>query len=130
MSRGVSYATGSEIIVYETLQECEDEWESRQEWDAYVDCLKSRLKDKYSSLEECDKWLDREDHAILENYLVYIGISEYCGVVSIWVVPKDGNYTLAMNWIETIKNGFNNSFGELIKIGHASNGEAFYRKKE
>jgi hypothetical protein len=87
----------------------------------------------------CDKWLDREDHAILENNLCYLGVSEYCGLVAIWLVPKenpnDGYFSsepnilpLAENFINRIAPNFHKAFGQYRKIGTFSNGEAIYEK--
>lgn len=137
MGRSVSYAMGSEIVVYLDFKE-------PYEWDDFVDSLYEILTDKYKSLTKCDEWVGREDHAILENELIHIGISEYCGLVSLWVVPKSGDfYTvntekfyLARNYCNQIEKGFRNlilqHFPRCVytRLGTFSNGESVYRSVE
>lgn len=93
----------------------------------------------WPSLVECDKWLDREEHAILENGLCYVGVSEYCGLAAIWIVPKEYAHSgysfgdvnilpLAENFIRTIAPKFHQAFGQFRKIRTFSNGEAIFEK--
>jgi hypothetical protein len=107
-------------------------------WDDFQEDLTESLIAYYPSLTPCDKWLGRgrsEDHAILENDLVYIGVSEYCRLVSLWVIAKENDYTtardlnMANGFISRIKPGFEATFGELQSMGRASNGEQFFRPK-
>jgi hypothetical protein len=134
MGRSVSVPSGAEIVCYlhPDLGET-DETSLTMSWDDFREDLEQRLIEKYPSLTPCDKWLDNEDHVILENDLVYIGVSEYCGLVSLWVIAKENDYTTARNlnmangFISRIKPGFEAAFGELQSMGRASNGEQFFR---
>jgi hypothetical protein len=98
-------------------------------YDDLVEYVRSYFESKYPSLERISEWLDREDRAILENRLVYIGVSEYCGLVSVWVVPKEDYPDLTAKFIKTITPYFE-KVGELRKVGTFSNGEAVFEKKE
>ena len=69
-----------------------------------------------------------EDHAILENGHCYIGVSEYCGLVSIWLVPKDEYPDLSQKWCDQIGNKFYNLFSEYKHVATFSNGEAIYER--
>lgn len=110
--------------------------QGQSDWDFFTEDLHERLTNKYPSLSSCDEWLHREDHAILENDLVYVGISEYCGLVSLWVTPKahfvdcyDKDTTaLAVSWCNRIKEGFLNEFSDLKKVGCFSNGECVFER--
>jgi len=88
---------------------------------------------KYPSLSSCDKWLDREDHALLENDHCYIGVSEYCGLVAVWIVAKGADrYSdpsgLAIHWCSQVNlKPLAECFGQrLVSRGTFSNGEQFF----
>ena len=138
MGRSVSYANGSEVVIYSHVDAVYDDdgnyddFLSQLAWDDAIDNLKYEAQEAFPSLEVCDEWLDREDHAILENQLVYIGVSEYCGLVSIWVVPKeDEHYAFGVAFANKIEAKLNqivkNAFGlRLNQVGRFSNGEAVF----
>lgn len=71
-------------------------------WDDFVTELRTTLRRAFPSLEEVDEWLGREDLALLANRLVYIGVSEYCGLVSLWCVPVDDS-PLVERWARAIE---------------------------
>ena len=131
MGRSVSYATGSLAIAYRTIET--NEWDSF-EYENLVDWIRETARNHWSSFQDCEEWLGREDRAILENELAYIGISEYCGLVSIWLVDRTDRYdgyddpiaNLCEPWCEQIAPQFLNTFSELRKIGTASNGESYF----
>jgi len=127
VGRSVSYASGSLIKVYKDVSDLDDSWQ----WEEFLEGIYSGLVERYPSLYPCDKWLGREDKAIAQNNLVYIGVSEYCGLACLWVVPKDtcDRPELAEAWCDRIREGFERTFGEYEKLGSFSNGEAIYRKK-
>lgn len=95
-------------------------------------------KAAFPSLSESDKWLGRsgEDRAVLENGYVYVGVSEYCGVVAMWMAEKDVDACVSRQgmrdrWLASVDKTFEkicaNSFGQtLVKVGSFSNGESFY----
>lgn len=92
----------------------------------------------FPSASTCDEWVGQgnsEDHAVAENSFAYFGVSEYCGLVSMWVLPKDDDYAastgLRDRWIDQIEAKFTkvarNSFGQsLYCAGRFSNGEAIF----
>jgi hypothetical protein len=139
MGRSVSFASGSEVILYahvDAVYDDEgnfDDFLSQLAWDDAIENLSSGCLEAFPSLEVCDEWLDREDHAILENKLLYIGVSEYCGLVSIWVVPKDNEYyalgvASANNMKAKLEQVVQEAFGvRLNQIGRFSNGEALFQ---
>lgn len=126
MGRSVSYANGSIAIAYTTLDiEGEDFFESTF-LDDTIEDVQEYAPTLWPSFLKCDKWLGREDHAVLENSLAYIGVSEYCGLVSIWLAPKDEPF--AENFCSQIKEKFLKTFGTLNKVATFSNGEAMFEK--
>ena len=130
MGRSVSYATGSTSVCYRTFKP-ETPEDSQFEWEYFEDWLRETAAAAWPSLEPCDNtWLGREDHAILENAHAYIGVSEYCGLVSIWLAPKDNSEhpELSEHWCNQISAKFEKLFGEYRKIATASNGESFYER--
>lgn len=104
------------------------------DWECIVDDFQTHVQNLFPSTSKCDEWLDREDHALMENGHARFGISEYCGLVAYWVVPKDWDgygadtTPLAERWINSIAPKFTKAFGQYEKLGTASNGESFYRK--
>ena len=132
MSRSVSYPSDA-IVAYRDITDIEEDYD----FDWYIDDLRDQVKEVFPSMEVCNKWLDREDHAIAENRFAYFGISTYCGLASVWMVKKefDTYYedenrlaNMADNWMNLIYKKFNKVFGEYRKIGTASNGESFFEK--
>jgi hypothetical protein len=140
MGRSVSYANGSEVVIYAHVEEVYDDEDNYDEfgtqfaWDCAIENLVDYSTEAFPSLNTCDEWLGREDHAILENKLVYVGVSEYCGLVSVWVVPKDNEYyalgvASANNMKAKLEQIVQNAFGvRLNQIGRFSNGEAVFSK--
>ena len=123
MSRSVSYANNSVAVAYQHIEA--DEFDAQDEFDCMVEYITDTAKTLWPSFDKADKWLGREDHAILENRHAYIGISEYCGLVSVWLVPKDEN-NLSNNFCEQIKEKFLKNFGTLRRVGTFSNGESVF----
>jgi hypothetical protein len=137
MSRTVATARNSVSIVYFPVTYSEHSEEENEqnyvlfEFDELIEDVRNMVGEKYPSFQKCDKWLDREVHAILENDHAYITISEYCGLVSLCLVPKEESalsepwcYKVAGSWSAWL----NKKFGGLVKTGTASNGEAFFRR--
>jgi len=133
MGRGVSRPSGAFAVSYDEFSPSDSE-DSSFEWNCYIEGLKEKAKKLFPSMRECDKWLDREDHAILENAFTWFGVSEYCGCVSIWLADKDRDFragpAIAEHWKEQVQQKFRDSFGTLVKLGTFSNGESVYKRKE
>jgi hypothetical protein len=96
------------------------------DWSDSIYNLRGVLQSRYPSLERCDKWLDREDKAVLENGFCYVTVSEYGGLVAVAIVPKDGN--LADNWCSKVDlKQAAACFGPLLRSeGRCSNGEQVF----
>ena len=104
--------------------------------------LKTLLKEAFPSLNPDERWLGREDKAILENAYAYFGISTYCDLVAVWVAAKEPDYraspaweAMRDRWISSIERRFAKTMGRawgshLTKVGTFSNGEAVFSKKE
>jgi len=136
MGRSVSYAPGSEIVLYSYVDSTGDEHLDQINFDDCVDYLQSSLIESFPSMYESDEWVGREDRALTENRLVYVGISEYCGAISVWVKPKTSGYDayvqtcdsrFARQIVDKLKIIVRNVFGALLsKVGMFSNGESVY----
>ena len=117
--------------------ECSEQ-DPSDNWSYYCEDLQREMIQAFPSLSECDEWVGREDHALLENNHCYIGVSEYCGLVSIWVQPKEPDWRdtstgLRDRWIAQIGPKFhkvsNTCFGTALrKLGSFSNGEGVYQR--
>ena len=112
----------------------------QSEWDYYIEDFQSQMQEAFASLQTCNKWIGREDYALLENTFCYVGVSEYLGLVSMWVVPKEADYyspsgfeSLRDHWIDQIGQRFekvaHTCFGQPLKLmGYMSNGEGLYQR--
>jgi hypothetical protein len=121
MARSVSVPSEAVQVVYRYLDDEDDEYA----YDYEVEYIQDVLEAKYGSLQRCSKWVDREDRAILENKLVYVGVSCYCGLLALWVLPKDNYPELAANWGAQINL---KEFADLRKVAAFSNGEALFER--
>jgi len=136
MGRSVDHLTHAKWVTYFCLEGSEDEFEREIEWRDLVDNIKYPLMKKYPSLDEANEW-DGETRVILENSLVQIGISEYCGLVSVSIRTNDSNYeyeSLAENFIDRtwgnmVKLMRRSTYHEpLSKVGTFSNGNSIFEK--
>jgi hypothetical protein len=130
MGRSVDYLNRATAVIY-----CHIETQDEYAFDDFLDNIKEELLDKYPSLDSCERWDGRETKIFLENSLVEIGISEYCGLISISIRPneyRDVNESLAENWIRKIEANLRKSCANysqtLRKVGTFSNGEGIYEK--
>ena len=131
MARSVSSPYGATAVIYTAIDTDDDPDCTQFEWESKIDDLIDALQQKFPSLRLSDKWLGNKDRAILENSFAYFGVSEYCGLVSVWVVPKE-DYPLATAWAEkaraSLRASVYQSFGIVLnKVATASNGEAFFQ---
>jgi hypothetical protein len=140
MGRSVSTPTDARHVVYQSF-ECEDDDCASYVFRFKLGDLRDALCATFASVSPDDRWLDREDRAIAGNSFAYFGVSEYYGLVAIWVVPKEPDWCerpgwegLRDRWIDSIGPKFTATvsgvFGQdLVKQGTFSNGEAFFQPK-
>jgi len=134
MGRSVNYLKNAEFKHYISTENIQDSWE----WEDFKSDIVSIIKEKYKSFSECDEWEGNETKIILENNLAIVGISEYCGLTSISIAPKEFRYyekdntALAIKWINSISDNLekllDKNFDCYRKIGTFSNGESVYSK--
>lgn len=137
MGRSVSQPRNSIVVAFNTWGKQPDDWDETKlgEWhggDFEMDVIwdvQNYAPTLWPSLEECDQWLGREDHAILENCHCYVGVSEYCGMVAYWIVAKDDDERRGLHeaWCRKIAAKFEQTFGKYRKLGNFSNGTAAYK---
>lgn len=142
MGRSVSELSNSTRVLYinyETEYENEDGGIVYDEfaYDDLKDNCKSAIKSLFPSFKNSDRWEGNETRIILENQLVEIGISEYCGLVSISARPNDyaydnGKHGLADTFINKIwdklKFELKNYSDVLVRVGGFSDGTSVYQK--
>lgn len=127
MGRTVSTPSRAALVAFETFDagdgDCFDPYE---EWASYKECITERAANAWPSLKECGEFVGREDFALLQNSHAFFGVSEYCGLVSIWFLPK-AECPLASRWLDQIEPRFSREFGTLRRTGLMSNGVAVFR---
>ena len=142
MARSVSYlnnAIHTLYINYNDLydeDEIVDEWIAQDNWIYFKENIIDIITTKYKSLDLPikKKWNNSETEVILENQYCMIGLSEYCGLVSLSIAVNDNYEPLALNWInkvwvkieEMFQKAYPNSC--LRKLGTFSNGEGVFEK--
>lgn len=117
------------VYIHPEFEEGTEEWA----WNDFIEDLQENvLPTIFPSLTKCDRWIDREDHIIMENGRCEISVSEYCGLVAVCLAPLDPDSALDVAWCERASHNFkiklNKMFGKsaLTPIGRASNGEQFF----
>jgi len=135
MGRSVMYLNNAYDVWYLDSDSLDYDFEFEYDWDNFEADLCECIKDKYGSFEYADKWDNRETKVILENNLCEIGISEYCGLISVSIQFSDNDYNyhqrgLAENYMDKIREGMTSiikGFGQTYsKLGSFSNGEGVY----
>ena len=69
-----------------------DEFESRCNFEWAIDWFKSSFKRLFASFKDCDRWIDRTEHAIMENALFYIAIEDNEWSVAVKLIQKEDWY--------------------------------------
>ena len=134
MGRSVNYLNNAEYINYIDTSSIQDNWE----WNEFIEEITNLIQNKYRSFSECNDWQGNETKIILENNLVNVGISEYCGLTSVSIAPREFRYyekdntALAINWINKVSNSMNEILQKYYdcyrKVGTFSNGESVIEK--
>lgn len=118
-----------------------DENVAYYDWEDYKEYLKTKIEKVFPSMVSCDKWIDDEDFALMENNFAYVGISEYCGCVCLWLSSKEEELLntgysydastagLAKAWTRKVKDKFYENFGTHKRVGGFSDGTSVYEKK-
>lgn len=88
----------------------------------------------FPTLRECDRWQGREDHVILENERGEVSVSEYCGIVSVCLAPRNSDNPLDQHWCwqaaENFEKLLHGAFSKsaLVSHGPMSNGVGVYSR--
>jgi hypothetical protein len=106
-----------------------------------MEYITDQISEKYTSFENViqqNKWVGSEGRIILENQLIQIAITEYCGLAAVSFIinptAEEYNYTaLAQRLIPyietyTAKLLKNSGYDVLSRIGTFSNGVGVYSK--
>jgi len=147
MARSVSTPRNAVVTVY-LNQPFDNPEENFEAFDDFIQDLRQVLDGSagapggkgFASFKECDRWLDREDHAVLENGHAVVTVSEYNGIVAVCLVPKGedelgydyGRIALAEAWAHVNSGSFEKLLhgayenSALRSQGRASNGEQFF----
>jgi hypothetical protein len=138
MGRSVSYPTSS--LVCFTVLETEDSDSFGFEFEWFCEDAAERACAAFPSLYAHEGWRGREDRILLRNAFADFGVSEYCGLIAVWIVERDDDAywdadaracrsPRAQRWLAQIAPKFDALFGAHDCIGRFSNGEAIYRKR-
>lgn len=128
MGRSVSTPQGAFLVAYDHI-DYEDEYDDWSFSD-FVDDVIYRAKRRWPSLTEDDGWAGREDRVLMSNGLVQLGVSEYCGLVAVWMraLPDLESEALAERWMNQIAGDFDVEYARLRRLGVMSNGGAVFER--
>lgn len=142
MGRSVSYPSNA-IVTFKDVShhgyECDENGEHSEEhdeflgqidWDDFIYMLKEQAIELWPTLEAADAWIGNENHILASNQFAHFGVSEYCGLASVWIAPNDDceQPELAKHWMAQVEAKFMETFGEYKKVATFSNGEGVYEK--
>lgn len=147
MGRSVDYLSNAmyKTFLHNVTDEDDsvDEFIARENWQWFKDGLTELLNEVCPSLDILTgknvRWDGRETQIIAENNLCEIGLSEYCGLVSVSIRVIQDDYVwkyepLAVRWIHQmwpkIEAKMLERYGSsmLRKVGSFSNGEGVYEQ--
>ena len=135
-----SDATHTAYIDLTDEGECDDDYSYH--WDSFLDSLSEAIQDRYKSFErESNQWEGREGRVILSNGHARIVVAEYCGCVSVSLLPNEcpsGYYTeqdgLHRGWCERVGSNFVDLIRRtypvscILPLGTMSNGVTVYQR--
>ena len=141
MGRSVNVPSRAVAVIYFSVDAEEDEWF----WDDLVGNLSEVLTSEDDAFESADHWIGDEGRVILENRVVCVVLSEYCGLCSLAFVPVDEPdediwEPIRSRWEDFVAEWAGNFSGRLLKIlpgigieplrkvGTFSNGESVYER--
>lgn len=152
MGRSVSVPSNAAAVIYFPVWDYDrdddeefDPFLAQMAFDDMVEELKAGLKSlEDSSFNDADRWLGREDHVFLENRIVDVTLSEYCGLCALAFVPKeeadeDAWWPIQEQWEEFAKKWasdfserarkeLSDGFDIYKKVGSFSNGEGVFER--
>jgi len=111
MGRGIYYNHNAVVTIHidssEWCEEEDQEFFGPEIWRETMDTLLEAIEKRWPSFSKCDRWVGREEHAMMENYHAELVVYEYCGMTSIALVPRDDAESpeLATHWCEQIATG-------------------------
>lgn len=82
MSRSVAVPSDALVVAYAAF-ECDDADEARFEFSACLNDAQNYIRERHRGYTLADRWFGGECRVIAENSQTVIGVSEYCGLVSV-----------------------------------------------
>lgn len=139
MGRSVSYPGNTMALAFTHLT-WEHEDDAHHVWREFEDDIKEAVKQAFPvRWRSVDVWND-EDHGVLKCDYALFGYSEYCGLVSVWLVPvepeedADATEVLAYGLFagtaqDRLNEAVENATGVRLRHrGTFSNGEAVFER--
>ena len=82
MGRGNYYASGEHAA----------QWYVEYEPDILEEVFR-KIEERFASFHRQDKWLRRDSHILLENYIFYVGVADNEHTVAVFLSSKDDGIT-------------------------------------
>lgn len=133
MGRSVDYLTGAVERSYLSMDSM-DEWE----WYDFMEDLTNTLESMFPSMDRVERWDGSETRIFLANTMAEVGISEYCGMVSLSIRANQRTDHLTEAFMEAWCSKVWPSVDKMlakhypgsvcVPMGTFSNGETVYRR--
>lgn len=69
-----------------------DQTRSQEEWDEAIENLIWKLHTKHPSFTECNRWLNNERKAVMQNKLFYVAVQDNEWSMAVMLIQKDSCY--------------------------------------
>lgn len=103
-----------------------EDWRDTQEW--FVE----QCQDMWPSLWETSRYPHDEVHTVLENNLIEISVSEYCGLTALCIAPRndieDSLSGLAIHVAEQMEAKFDKAFNTYYRVATFNDGTSMYEE--
>lgn len=127
MSRSVSVPRDASVVAYTQAPYDESPDVAADLYGEYVADLQRSITTRYPSMRPHNTWHGSENRVVARNDFAMAGVSEYCGLVAVWMVAECEEYPeLAHDWLRRVGPGFEARYGSMRPVGTASNGEQFF----
>ena len=125
MGRSVYVPSRAEVVAYAGFDGEQDDWDDQ------IDYFVSELESAFPSIGVDKGWMGNEGRVVASNRYARIVVAEYCGLVSLSIVPE-GYDALSEAWARRVEPRFNkiveSCFGTRYnKLGSMSNGEGVFQ---
>ena len=136
MGRSVMVPGDARAVAYCTFPFSDDPDVGADDWRDFLNEVRDTATRAWPTMRVADRWAGRESHVVAERPgVASIVVCEYCGLVSISLCAPAAHTMRPVDaqWVRQLVSSFHRRFkaySRLQSLGHASNGEQFFRERQ